>query len=144
MTKAKALAHPPFPSQGVLSGEAPQTRPLAQGCISVESVALPHAVSFQKVPGQHSELARDVGQAKVWFFRTTRSPYPTGYVGSKSHSGRAGSAALSLPQTQALPHGAYEEAQRKVGRLAEGSNLPLTRSSAAQKISCYFWGPPRA
>lgn len=51
--------------------------------------------------------------------------------------------ACSRPQ--ASLHGADEEAAalRKVGCPGEGSNLPLTRSSAAQRISCYFWGPLR-
>lgn len=40
------------------------------------------------------------------------------------------------------PHGTDEEAAalRKVGHPSEGSNPPLTRSSEAQRTSCYFWG----
>lgn len=51
----------------------------------------------------------------------------------------------ACPQLQASPHGADEEAAalRKMGCAGEGSNLPLTKSSAAQRISCYFWGPLR-
>lgn len=51
----------------------------------------------------------------------------------------------ACPQLQASPHGADEEAAalRKVGFPGEGSKLPLTRSPAAQRISCYFWGPLR-
>lgn len=100
-----------------------------------------------------SQVSKICGPGKGLVLQCHSLPLPPRQRESKSHRERTGVQALlpqpccwtwasrcACPQTQALPHGVDGEAAvlMKVGCLTEGSNLPLTGSSAAQRISCYF------
>lgn len=81
--------------------------------------------------------------------KATGSLCPTGYVGSKSPRGPAAlSLLLDISQPLCLPTDpnitswcTRRGCSFGWGCPGEGSHLPVSRSSAAQRISCYFWGP---